>query len=301
MAKLWLVISSLLLLTLSEVIRAQPQMSDDNSSSSSRSLSPLKSPALRGRSRSIEAGESQSPRFSPDAWFSRSSLDFGFVASAPESLGVTAEFRPHPLWSIWGLYSWPLDLEVTVGVASKKLVEEAGFVIRSPDLDLPVKARIGPHRAVGASVFPFQGSFFISAGAERRTTDISSEVDSRLELVDSQGRSLTNTVFRAAASTHTEQNLLRLSIGNRWNIIHDKLYVSWFGGLVQPVGAASDLGVDVQVRNPLASDPGDIVASNLKIAEQQQEIILQDKLARELRRFETQTLPLLGISFGWHW
>jgi hypothetical protein len=222
------------------------------------------------------------------------------MASAPESIGVEAQFRPHSLFSLWALYTWPLDLEITVNVKSKRLVEEGGFAIRSPDLELPVKARVGPHRAAGFAVHPFRGTFFLSGGYEMRTIEISSEVESRLELVDGQGRTLTNTIFRAYANTHTQQDLLRLTLGNRWNFAHDKLYFSWFSGLIRPIGAGSSHRVDVKVLNPLASDPGNVVASNLRVAEEQQEALMSERLDRELVKVEQQTLPVLGIGFGWH-
>ncbi len=287
MAKLlWSLICGMSL-SIAGVAGARPQGWEDGSRTNTPSKVSLSSPS---KSRSSESFASL---FSP-------SFDFGFMASAPESLGVEAQFRPHSLFSLWALYSWPLDLEIAVNVKSKKLVEEGGFAIRSPDLELPVQARIGPHRAAGVAFHPFRGSFFLSAGYEARTIDIQSEVESRLELIDGQGRALTNTVFRAYANTHTEQDILRMTIGNRWNFAYEKLYFSWFGGFVQPFGAGSRHNVDVKVLNPLASDPGDVVASNLKLAEEQQEILMSQRLDKELMKVERQILPVLGLGFGWH-
>lgn len=181
---------------------------------------------------------------------------------------------------------------------SKTLLKKEGFAIKSPELVLPVDIDFGPHAGLTAEVFPFQGSFFLALGLKRRIVTIRSHAESQLIFVDPQGQTLSNSVIDAAISSRTQQTLLEMRLGQQLRWREDRFFLSWFLGLTQPTSAGSHIETQLSVRNPAASDPDEVLAENIAVAEREQEKNLRDKAYRSLRDFERMTLPLLGLEVG---
>jgi hypothetical protein len=183
-------------------------------------------------------------------------------------------------------------------VKSRKLVSRDGFLIRSPNIDLPFHVQLGPHYGIGASYRPFASAFYLMLAWESRQVTIASLVQSHLEVVDSQERMMTNTLFQAEAATRTQQSLLRPSLGYRWDLGESKYFFSLYSGWSHPIQAHSSVRTEVRVRNPEASRPAEVDARNLQEAEAEQGRVIEQKLIHELRKFENMSLPVFGISLG---
>lgn len=221
-------------------------------------------------------------------------LPLGF----PEGLGADLEYISSPRFSLKLFYHVPTPLRVKTMVKSRKLVDRDGFLIRSPNIDLPFHVKLGPHHGVGASFRPFGTAFYMMLAWESRLVTIDSAVQSHLEVIDSQNRMLTNTLFQAQASTRTQQSLLRHSLGYRWDLGETKYFFSLYSGWSRPYQAHSSVTSVVRVRNPEASNPADVDARNLQEAEAEQGRVIEQKLIQELKKFEGLSLPVFGISIG---
>lgn len=221
-------------------------------------------------------------------------LPLGF----PEGFGADLHYRNSPHFSLNLFYHVPTPLRVKTMVKSRKLVDRDGFLIRSPNIDLPFHVQLGPHHGVGASFRPFGSAFYMMLAWESRLVTIDSVVQSHLEVIDSQNRMLTNTLFRAEAATRTQQSLWRPSLGYRWDIGDTNYYFSLYSGWSRPYQAHSSVKSEVRVRNPEASNPADVDARNLQEAEAEQGRVIEQKLIQELKKFEDLSLPVFGISIG---
>ncbi len=221
-------------------------------------------------------------------------LPLGF----PEGLGAELQFQTAPWLSLTGFYHLPTRLLIQTRLKSRKLVERDGILIRSPEINLPFHVQLGPHSGFGCRLYPFLTDFYLMFALESRLFQIDSVAQSHLELIDSQSKSLTNTLFRVSARTRTEQRLLNSTVGYRWNLGAKSYFVTAFSGLSRPLWALSRIKTDVAVLNLEASNPDESNASNLRDAEVQQGRVVHQKLAAELKKFERMSLPILGISFG---
>lgn len=221
-------------------------------------------------------------------------LPLGF----PEGLGAVAQYHSSPYFSLNLFYHRSTPLRIKTQVKSRKLVDRDGFLIRSPTLDLPFHVDLGPHHGLGASYRPFASAFYLMLAWEWRELSIRSSVQSHLEIIDSQNRMMTNTLFQATAKTHTVQSLLRPSLGYRWDIGETHYFFSLYSGWSRPLEARSTVRTEVRVRNPEASHPAEVDARNLQEAENEQARIMEQKLVQELKKFEKQSLPVFGISLG---
>lgn len=216
----------------------------------------------------------------------------------PEGLGADLQYISSPRFSFSAFYHLPTPIRVKALIKSRKLVDREGFIIRSPDIDLPFNVQLGPHQGMGARFRPFGESFYLMLALESRLVKIDSLVQSHLEVIDSQSRMMTNTLFQAQASTRTQQTLLRPSLGYRWDIGATDYFFSLYSGWARPLAAHSSVRTNVRVRNPEASNPADVDAHNLDEAEAKQGQVIQQKLVDELRKFEDLSLPVFGITFG---
>jgi|GEM_PF-6625013 len=230
------------------------------------------------------------PKSSP--WSLR--LPLGF----PQGLGAELQFQTAPWFSFTGFYHLPTQLRIQTRLKSRKLVEREGILIRSPEINLPFHVQMGPHAGLGCRLWPFLTDFYLMFALESRLLKIDSIAQSHLEVIDSQSKSLTNTLFRVSASTRTEQRLLQSTVGYRWSLGTASYFVTAFSGFSRPLWAQSSIKTDVRVLNLEASNPDESNASNLRDAEVQQGRVVHQKLATELRKFERMSLPILGISFG---
>ncbi len=221
-------------------------------------------------------------------------LPLGF----PEGLGADLHYISSPRFSFNAFYHVPTPLRVKTVVKSRKLVDRDGFLIRSPNIDLPFQVQLGPHHGAGASFRPFGAAFYLMLAWESRLITIDSVVQSQLEVIDSQNRVLTNTLFRAEASTRTQQSLLRPSLGYRWDLGTSNYFFSLYSGWSRPYQAHSSVRSEVRVRNPEASNPADVDARNLQEAEAEQGRVIEQKLIHELKKLEGLSLPVFGISIG---
>jgi len=221
-------------------------------------------------------------------------LPLGF----PEGFGADMHYVSSPKFSLHLFYHLPTPIRVKALIKNRKLVDRDGFMIRSPNIDLPFNVKLGPHQGIGIRYRPFGSAFYLMLAWESRLLTIDSLVQSHLEIIDSQNRMLTNTLFQAEASTRTQQSLLRPSLGYRWDIGATDYYFSLYSGWSQPFQAHSSVRTEVRVRNPEASNPADVDARNLEEAEAQQGYVIQQKLVDELRKFESLSLPIFGISIG---
>jgi hypothetical protein len=221
-------------------------------------------------------------------------LPLGF----PEGLGADAHYHASPYFSLNLFHHRPTPLRIKTQLKSRKLVDREGFLIRSPTLDLPFHVDLGPHHGMGASYRPFGSAFYLMLALEWREVRIRSSVQSHLEIMDSQSRMMTNTLFQATAETHTTQSLLRPSLGYRWDIGETRYFFSLYSGWSRPLEGRSRVRTEVRVRNPEASQPSEVEARNLEEAENEQARIVEQKLVQELKKFEKQSLPVFGISLG---
>ncbi|HYX33438.1 MAG TPA: hypothetical protein VE954_10015 [Oligoflexus sp.] len=221
-------------------------------------------------------------------------LPLGF----PEGLGAELQYMSSPRFSLFLFAHRPTPIRVKASIKSRKLVDRDGFIIRSPDIDLPFHVQLGPHHGAGASYRPFGAAFFLKLAWESRLVTVDSLVQSHLEIIDSQSRTLTHTLFQGEASTRTEQSLWRPSLGYRWDLGATDTFFSIYSGWSQPYQAHSSVQTSVRVRNPGATRPEDVDAQNLSEAEAQQGQVIHQKLIEELKKFESLALPMFGISFG---
>jgi hypothetical protein len=221
-------------------------------------------------------------------------LPLGF----PEGLGAAAQYAIDPRFSLQLFYHVPTPIRVKTRIRSRRLVERDGFMIRSPNIDLPFHVQLGPHYGMGASFRPFGSSFYLMLAWEARLLTIGSLVQSHLEVIDSQNRMQTHTLFQAEAATRTRQSLLRPGMGYRWDIGERDYFLSLYLGWAHPFQAHSAVRTSVRVRNPEASNPADVDARNLQEAEAEQGRVLEQKLVYELQKFESLSLPIFGMSIG---
>lgn len=127
---------------------------------------------------------------------------------------------------------------------------------------------------------------------------IKGAVASKLLFVDSAGETLSNTVFEAEVESITEQRMLRLAIGNRWTFFNNKAVLAWYLGFSKPLFAESLARASVKVRNSQASDPSEAGSISLSDAEQLQADHMRDRANSFLGKYDSKTLPLLGLSLG---
>jgi hypothetical protein len=218
--------------------------------------------------------------------------------SFPEGLGAAVQYESSPGLSLQLFYHVPTPIRVKTQVRSRKLVERDGIMIRSPNIDLPFHVQLGPHYGMGASFRPFGSSFYLMLAWEYRLLTIDSLVQSHLEVIDSQNRMMTHTLFQAEAATRTQQSILRPGMGYRWDIGERDYFFSLYLGWSHPFQAHSSVRTQVRVRNPEASNPADVDARNLKEAEAEQGRVLEQKVMDELQKFESLSLPIFGMSIG---
>lgn len=223
-------------------------------------------------------------------------LRVGVHSGLPEATGVTLALDLNSYVSLSGSYSWPVMVDLQVGVASKTLVSQDGFSIRSPDLNLPFAIDFGPQSSLDLEWHPFGGSFYLSGGLAERTVKIHSHLESALLFTDGTETVASHTEFAADLRTQTQQELARTALGQRWKSAH--VYWGWSAGLLRPLNARSTIDNRVDIINPLASDSSDSAAKNLEDARLAQQQLLRDKAASELHRLESQALPLLNIEIG---
>jgi hypothetical protein len=220
----------------------------------------------------------------------------GLLTSIPEVNGAVLSLDLGRYFAIQGTYSWPLPVNVEVGVPSKKLVSEGDFAIRSPYLNLPFAVDFGPQWSLGGLVFPFGGSFYVGLASAHRRVTIRSHVESKLIFEDSDSQMPSNTSFAVDLRTHTDQELLRAHMGQRLTFGH--LFLGWFLGGTKPVGARSRIETSVSVHNSQATDNSTGNADNLEEARLSQEKIVHEKVRDLLHDFEKQVLPLIGLEIG---
>jgi hypothetical protein len=222
----------------------------------------------------------------------------GLPVGLPEGLGAELQYISSPKFSLHVFYHRPTILQVKTLIRSRRLVDRDGIIIRSPNIDLPFHVELGPHHGAGLSFRPFASSFYLMLAWESRIVTIESLVQSHLEIIDSQDRMMTNTLFQAEASTHTQQGILRPTFGYRWDIGETDYFFSLSSGWSFPLHAHSSVRTVVRIRNPEASSPDDVDARNLEEAEAQQSQAIQQKLVQALKKFEDLSLPVFGLSFG---
>ncbi|WP_218109962.1 hypothetical protein [Oligoflexus tunisiensis] len=222
----------------------------------------------------------------------------GLPIGIPEGLGAELQYISSPRFSLHVFYHRPTVLQVKTLIKSRKLVDRDGFIIRSPDIDLPFDVELGPHHGAGLSFRPFASSFYLMLAWESRIVTIESLVQSHLEIIDPQDRMMTNTLFQAEAATRTQQGLLRPTFGYRWDIGETDYFFSLSSGWSFPIQAHSSVRTVVRIRNPEASSPADVDARNLEEAEAQQGQVIQQKLVEALKKFEDLSLPVFGFSVG---
>lgn len=220
------------------------------------------------------------------------------VSGIPEVLGLNLGYRESPFLAFESFYAIATRARVKFKLPSKNLVKKGGFIIKSPDLVLPVDLDLGPQWGFGARIFPFSSETFLSFGLEHRVTSLTSHASSQLIFVDSFEETPSNTLFDAAISSRTEQDLLRLSVGQTFKVFDDTLHFTWFVGATRALRARSKISSKISVSNPEASDPNQIIAEHLAAAEEEQERILRDKAHATIKKYESMTLPLLGLALG---
>ncbi len=220
----------------------------------------------------------------------------GLLTSIPEANGAVVSLDLGRYFTIQATYSWPLPVNVEVGVPSKKLVSQGDFAIRSPYLNLPFAVDFGPQWSLGGLVFPFGGSFYVGLASAHRRVTIRSHVESPLIFEDSDSEMSSNTSFAVDLRTETSQDLFRMHIGQRLTFGH--VFLGWFLGATKPVGARSRIETRVAVMNSLATDSSTGAADNLEEARVSQEKLVRDKVKDLLDDFEKQSLPLIGLEIG---
>ncbi len=232
-------------------------------------------------------------RFNEHPW----SLSLGL--GAPEIWSAGVLYRPSPWGGFWAHYALVTPFRVNVEMESKTLLKREDFIIKSPQFTIPVDLNFGPHEALGGIIFPFSGTFFLSAGIEHRIVTVKSKIESQLIFVDAEGEALSHTAIGVGVQSRTEQVLLRGTMGQQFTAFEDRLLIAWFLGATVPLKAHSRTKTTIVVKNPSASDPGRVDAVNLSEAEQEQERILRDKASTSLKSFESMVLPLLGLAISW--
>lgn len=226
--------------------------------------------------------------------------NLGLLIGISEGLGFNASYRLLPWLALEGFLTHPTSFRIKLRVPARTLVERDGFAIRSPKLILPINLLWGPHAGAGLMIFPNSKNFFFNTSYEYRQIKIDSILESPLEIVDPTAQVLTNTVFHAEAHAVTRQDLLRITFGYTWDLAeHPDLILSFFAGLAHPLSAHSKIQTKVNVLNPSASDPDQVLASNLQEAERRQEYVLNEDAVKALRKIETMNLPSLGLVLSW--
>lgn len=224
-------------------------------------------------------------------------LKLGLLTNVPEATGAEISWNLNRYVAIQGTYSWILPITVEVGVPGKKLVSEGDFSIRSPYLDIPFAVDFGPQASLGVLLFPFGGSLYLGLGAAQRRVTIKGAVSTPVYFDDKEIQVASNSVFDASVQTRTDQQLLRMSLGQRF--LWGPIFSGWYLGAVQPVSGRSQVQSRVRVENPNATDGAAADADNLEEARLAQEEVLKQKMGDLLHKFERQTLPLLGLEIGW--
>jgi|GEM_PF-5535088 len=225
-----------------------------------------------------------------------SHLRLGVLASFPEFTSGIVAWDISKNMSLQAAYAPAQPIHVDLEVPGKKLVEQDGFAIRSPQLTLPFDVEFGSHWSISGEWHPWSGSFYLGLGFGYRQLTIKSHVESALMFEDESSMVLSNTRFSADLSSRTEQELLRSVIGQRWS--SDALFWGWSMGLVKPLRARSQVLTQLRILNLRASDSADTSAENVEDALQVQEELIRSKVLRELSKFERMALPLLGLEIG---
>lgn len=227
---------------------------------------------------------------------SDSHLRLGVLGGFPEFRALTLGWDWNRQLSFQALYAPIMPIHVDLDVPSKKLVEQEGIAIRSPQLTLPFAMDFGPQWSLGTEWHPWSGSLFLGAAFAHRVTKVESHMESPLIFEHDGQQQSSNTQFAADLWTRTEQDLLRLTVGQRWNT--PSIFWGWSIGQMKPLRARSKVSSRVQVLNPMASDTNDQSADNLETARIAQQEFITDQVGQYLRKYEDMALPLLGFEIG---
>lgn len=95
---------------------------------------------------------------------SQSHLRLGLSGGFPEIRAVTFGWDLNRSLSFQALYAPIMPVHVDLDVPSKKLVEQEGIAIRSPQLTLPFAMDFGPQWSFGAEWHPWSGFIFSGSG-----------------------------------------------------------------------------------------------------------------------------------------
>ena len=178
--------------------------------------------------------------------------------------------------------------------------------VANPAFDINMKAVYGPQYGAEALVFPFGGSFFLSAGASRRTIRLTGEAKSALFICslaeaakdppcpDPAARIQTETKLVVNADATTTALLARGAVGWFWDVGRYG-YFTFSAGLTRPTKVTQNVSIKASIEAPGNND--DITGALAKVRDEKEKD-LDEKALKEMEPVDRKTLPIIGITAG---
>lgn len=230
-------------------------------------------------------------------------MGFGFPDIIPlEAYAIFGKY-----FALRAFYTPPLPFNIRVEMPADIIQVKNDVAIANPDFTVRFDALYGPLYGWDAMVFPFGGSFFLSAGASFRRLELEGEAQSPVRacsLAEAAkeppcGRKdasiRTRTQLRIEADAVTTSLLGRARLGGLWHV-GDSGYFAMAAGLAVPTRTHRDVEVRTGLKLPGDESP-EIRGALLKL-KKDREKELEKKAKKEMRPADERSVPMLSVGAG---
>ncbi len=193
----------------------------------------------------------------------------------------------------------PFLFEVYSRLPRKTLSKMDTVAIQNEAQPIRFDVHIQSLYVAGLEWFPWQDSWFLQSAYEKRQIEIQTRVRSRFYFLTAQGQSLARSEADASLKSTTDQDVWRLALGQKF-ALGTSWQWGWYAGWSRVLGAKSQVQAQVGLRNGTASRASEGRADNLGEALAAQAANLEASASRELKAIGAQSLPLIGLSLGYH-
>jgi hypothetical protein len=193
--------------------------------------------------------------------------------------------------------SAPFEILVKSYLPQKTLSKKDFFAIQNEPQDLNFRVQVRSLYGGGVEWYPFHGSFFLGTALEKRRLSIASDLSSGFRFITAEDSQLSRSELETSVRTRTEQNLLRLVMGQRLPLFTQWTF-GWYCGATEVLHSQNRVQARVNLHNRQATLRSEAEADNLRDALAVQSEQLRDLASRELERIAGKRMPLLGLSLG---
>lgn len=262
------------------------------------SFGPPNSELRKSRKKNIEPSRS-----SMDSPNQRDQIQYflGLGANIPDLFPIEGYARFNSFIALRLFYVPTIPFHLRVEMPRDELTSKGGIVVENPDLNIKFDCRYGPQYGAEFVVFPWLGSFYMTAGLSHRQLEMKGGVASNLILKSKDsGTSInTNTDFGIQTDASTSQLVFRTTMGWMWNVWADRGYFNLtLIGITIPKKTHSSINVEATITNPNASDPSGSVPDAITETKAAKEAEMEDKALDAMKPVERLILPIIGLSGG---